>query len=171
MRRARPRHHLPSAIGETIRAELSRLGAAGTGNVGALSDVWAELAGPVIAANAWPARIARDGTLVVHTSSSVWAFELTQMEEAIRERLGALAPPKLSFVVGPLPAPGREEVSKPQELVHTPGPQETKKAAEIARSIEDPELRDLVARAVETSLARHAERSGATGPSDRLREV
>jgi hypothetical protein len=171
MRRRESRGRLPDAISETIRAELSRLGGAGAGNVGDLTGVWAELIGPAIAANAWPARVARDGTLIVHTSSSVWAFELAQMEEAIRGRLGELAPPKLSFVVGPLPAAGSEAVPKPQEDVHKPSLEDRERAAEIARAIGDPELRDAVARAAGASLARHSERSGATGPSDRLSEV
>ena len=44
-----------------------------------LADVvarWPERSAPAIARNAWPARIARDGTLHVSTADSVWAFEL-----------------------------------------------------------------------------------------------
>jgi hypothetical protein len=165
------RHKLPEAIGGTIRAELSRLGGPSAGSASGLSEVWAEVAGPVIAANAWPARVARDGTLVVHTSSSVWAYELAQMEEAIRARFGDLAPPKLAFVVGPLPSPGPETAPKAEQVVHRAGPLDREKAAEIARVIEDPELRHAVARAVETGLARYGEKGGATGPSDRLQEA
>jgi hypothetical protein len=171
VRRTGRRHHLPDSIGETIRAELSRLGAVGAGPVGDLADAWPELAGPAIAANAWPARVARDGTLIVHASSSVWAFELTQMEAAIRDRLGELAPPRLSFVVGPLPSPGPEAVPKPQRVVHKPRPADAQKAAQIARAITDPDLREAVARAAEAGLARQSPPGGATGPSDRLQEV
>jgi hypothetical protein len=162
------RGRLPETIGEIVRAELSRLGGAGSGNVGDVAGSWAELVGPTIAANAWPARVARDGTLVVHASSSVWAFELTQMEHAIRERLGELSPPKLSFVVGPLPAPGSETVPKVEEIVHRPSPADAQRAAEIARAIDDPGLRETVARTVAAGLARHPGGSGAAGPSDRL---
>jgi hypothetical protein len=171
VRRRESRGRLPAAIAESVRAELARLGAPAAGCAGDVASSWAEAVGPTIAANAWPARVARDGTLVVHTSSSVWAFELAQMEQAIRERLAPLAPPKLSFVVGPLPEPGPESVPKVQGVAHRPGPPEREKAAEIARAIGDPELRQAVARAIAAGLARRSGGSGATGPSDRLSEV
>src|SRR3712207_8602350 len=40
------------------------------------------------------ARVARDGTVHVHTSSSAWAFELTQLEGRVREALADAAPPR-----------------------------------------------------------------------------
>ena len=36
---------------------------------------WPSAVGEEIARNAWPARFARDGTLIVNTRDSVWAFE------------------------------------------------------------------------------------------------
>src|SRR2546423_15320805 len=60
-------------IGETVRRELGRHGTAG-----AMADTvacWPDAGGEQGAANAWPARFARDGTLQVYTSSSAWAFE------------------------------------------------------------------------------------------------
>ena len=51
-----------------------------------------------IAANAWPARIARDGTLHVATSSSAWAFELTP--EATNERCDRAAAVFLAALPG-----------------------------------------------------------------------
>ena len=55
-------------IGNAIERELSRFGPA-TG-MAPLVEAWARAVGPEIARNAWPARIARNGTLHVHTSSS-----------------------------------------------------------------------------------------------------
>ena len=43
-----------------------------------LVERWPEAVGPAIARNAWPARIATDGTVHVNTADSVWAFELGQ---------------------------------------------------------------------------------------------
>ena len=64
---------------------------------------------PTIARNAWPARIARDGTLHVATSSSAWAFELAaaRADDArkLRDAVGEDAPVELRFAVGPLPEP------------------------------------------------------------------
>lgn len=134
-----------------------------------LVAVWPAAVGDAVAANAWPARLSRDGTLVVHASSSAWAFELTQLEDAVRERLGALAPPALRFVVGPIPAPGgRDPVPSSQQVVPTPGEEERAQAAAIACEIEHPELREAVARAIATSLARAASRPGPAAASGRL---
>ena len=48
-----------------------------------LLERWPGAVGPQIARFAWPARIARDGTVHVATSDSVWAFELGQRAEEI----------------------------------------------------------------------------------------
>jgi predicted nucleic acid-binding Zn ribbon protein len=97
-------------LGPELRAELIRLGPAGA--IGEVADAWPEAVGEAIAANAWPARIARDGTLHVATSSSTWAFELTQLEATVRTRLaarlGPSAPPALRF------APGRPARRSPR---------------------------------------------------------
>src|ERR671914_2965389 len=95
-------------LGEDVRRELARFGPqAGLGEVVA---AWPEAVGPGIAANAWPARIARDGTLHVATSSSAWAFELTQLADSIlarlQEHVPVDCPTALRFAVGPLPEAG-----------------------------------------------------------------
>src|SRR5207247_3557675 len=74
-----------------------------------LVAAWPDAVGSMVAVNAWPARIARDGTLHVNPSSSAWAFELGQLAptilERLRERLGESAPAALRFAVGHLPEP------------------------------------------------------------------
>ena len=79
------------------------------GGMPELLAAWPEAVGPMVAANAWPARIARDGTLHVNTSSSAWAFELGQLAptilERLSEKLGESAPKALRFAVGHLPEP------------------------------------------------------------------
>ncbi len=77
-------------IGDDVTRELGRLGPGG--GMAAIVKAWPRAVGPAIAENAWPARVARDGTLHVATSSSVWAFELLQLERELLERLaGELA--------------------------------------------------------------------------------
>ena len=71
-------------LADAVRGELSRFGA--QAEIGRIADAWPAAVGEQIARNAWPARIARDGTLHVNTSSSAWAFELTQLEATIREQ-------------------------------------------------------------------------------------
>jgi hypothetical protein len=140
-----------------VRRELSRFGPAG--RLGDVVAAWPEAVGEVVARNAWPARISRDGTLHVHTSSSAWAFELGQLESTVlaglSTRLGADAPPRLRFAVGPLPEPAP---SAPEAGTHVPSAtaEQVEKAAGWAALVEDEELRSLVARAARASLVRAA---------------
>ena len=109
--------------------------------------------GDQIARNAWPARVARDGTLHVNTSSSAWAFELTQLEATIREKLGRLAPSKLRFAPGPLPEPLTFVEDESSANAPEPSDAERLRASELAAVIGDEKLRNLVARAAAASLA------------------
>jgi len=143
-------------LGSELRSELARLGPGG-----AITDVvaaWPEAVGPAIVANAWPARIGRDGTLYVATSSSAWAFELAQLEETVRarlrEHLADETPPRLRFAPGRLPEPGAESVETSKRTVPVPSPWAVAAAQEIATAVADPGLRDLIARAAAASLAR-----------------
>jgi hypothetical protein len=142
-------------IGESVRRELGRFGTAG--EMTDLVSAWPQLVGPQVAANAWPARLARDGTLHVATSSSAWAFELGQLEREIlprlREALGGAAPGRLKFAPGPLP----EASAAPQEATRRPLPEPTEEQVQEARSwaaaIESDELRAEVEKAARASLA------------------
>jgi hypothetical protein len=123
-----------------------------------LIRAWPTATGGAIAANAWPARIGRDGTLYVSVSSSAWAFELTQLADRVlgtlREALGESAPPKLKFAVGPLPEAAITSVQAASPEPPSPTSAERAEAARLAAPIEDEELRKLVARAAAASLAR-----------------
>jgi hypothetical protein len=107
--------------------------------------------GDAIARNAWPARIARDGTLHVATADSIWAFELGHRGAEIAARLGV---PKVRFAPGPLPS--SEDVAAPVAPAR-PTPEHERQASEIAASIDDERLRESVQKAVGLSLARTAE--------------
>jgi hypothetical protein len=108
---------------------------------------WPDAVGGAIARNAWPARIARDGTVHVNTADSVWAFELGQRAAEIAERLGAA---KVRFAPGPLPEPTEERVPEALE----PTAEEDARARALAAQIEDEKLRESVQKAVRLSLAR-----------------
>ena len=143
-------------IGKQVERELSQ---GGGGHVLALTEItsaWPQAVGDAVARQAWPLRIGRDGTLHVATTSATWAFELDRLAEEIAGRLaavvGAGAPSKLRFRVGPVPEPGAGE---PEPESALDGPRETSaEAAAVASAIDDPELRELVARAASASLAR-----------------
>lgn len=143
-------------IESEVRLELKRFGPA-AGMVD-LVRLWPEAVGEAIAANAWPARLARDGSLYVSASSSAWAFELTQLESDIRGRLAAAlgdaAPSRLRFAAGPLPEVAAKAGARAQREPVRATAEERVEAAKVAAVIADEELRDLVARAAAASLAR-----------------
>ena len=119
--------------------------------MGELLDRWPEAVGPEIARFAWPARIARDGTVYVNTADAIWAFELGHRGAEIASRLGVES---VRFAAGPLPEPVEEpEHTRPRAAVEAT-PAEAAAAAEIAATVTDGELRERIARAVALGLAR-----------------
>jgi hypothetical protein len=139
-------------IGGSFRKELDKLGVGG--EIVDLVHAWPEVVGEQIARNAWPARVSRDGTLHVATSSSAWAFELGQLEADIRERLGALAPQKLRFAPGPLPEGHESGKNLRKPVVPAPTPEDWAEAERLSAEIGAEELRNLVMRAAAASLAK-----------------
>jgi hypothetical protein len=133
-----------------IRRELGRIGPM-DGDMSAIVRVWTAAVGETVARNACPARLARDGTLHVNTASATWAFELGSLAptilEQLRSELGEAAPPALRFAPGPIPDPF---ASEPLEIA----PEDRAEAARVAATIDDDELRELVARAAAAGLAR-----------------
>ena len=123
-----------------------------------LLDAWPAAVGEMVAANAWPARLARDGTLHVNTSSSTWAFELGQLApvilERLRDMLGETGPNRLRFAIGHLPEPTAEDAVGVTAQAPHPTEEVLQRAAELASRIEDAELRERVARAVALGLAK-----------------
>ena len=146
---------LPDPIGHDVRKELDRFGPAG--RMGDVVAAWASAVGPGIAANAWPARIGRDGILHVAAASSAWAFELTQLAETVlgclRDALGDACPAALRFAVGPLPELGDDVEKLRDRTVPAPTEEQIEEGQRIARPIADPALREAVERAVAASLA------------------
>ena len=112
-----------------------------------LVERWPQVVGEAIARNAWPARIARDGTVHVNTADSVWSFELGQRAAEIAGKLGVS---KVRFAPGPLPEPDVEPVQSPVEV----SPEDDERARAIASSIADENLRESVQKAVSLGLAR-----------------
>lgn len=147
-------------LGDEIARELARGGSHDAIPLAAVTAAWPEVVGDGIARQAWPLRIARDGTLHVATASATWANELAFLAEEIlerlRARLGPEAPARIKCAAGPIP-----ESAAPVETrgATPPTPPEVSdeiaaEADSAAAAIADPELRKLVARAARTSLLR-----------------
>ena len=136
-------------LGEEVRRHLLRLGP--EAGVADLAEAWPAAVGGEIARNAWPARVRRDGTLVVHVRDAIWGFELSQRADEIRPRLPGSPP--LTFVPGPLPdadpAPAEPPIAPVRATI-----EQTRAAAGWTAEIADEQLRELVARAAAASLAR-----------------
>jgi hypothetical protein len=143
-------------IGDEVKRELGRFPP--VAGMAAVVAAWPEVAGEAIARNAWPSRLARDGTLHVATSSSAWAFELTQLQGELLPRLRAAAPEApiagIRFAPGPIP---EANVDDAPDAGRGGVEVDTVAAAEgerLAAAVGDEELRKLVARAAAASLAR-----------------
>ena len=139
-----------------VKKELSRFGAQGA--MPEIVAAWPEAVGAMVAANAWPARIARDGTLLVNTSSAAWAFELGQLSAEIVSKLavhlGEKAPSSLRFAVGHLPEPVFSDGDEGRTEAPEPSPEAREAAARLAAEIQDEELRKKVEKAVALGLSR-----------------
>jgi hypothetical protein len=139
-------------IGDAVRGELGRFGTARP--MADLVELWPRVVGDTIAANAWPARLSRDGVLHVNTSSSAWAFELGHLESEIRSRLGGQAPARFRFAPGPLPNLAPRASERPQEPLPEPTREQVEQARGWAAEIDSEELRKTVEKAARASLAR-----------------
>jgi len=146
-------------IGGDVKRELSRFGTAGP--MTDLVAAWPAAVGETVAANAWPARLARDGTLHVNAASSTWAFELQQLEGEIagrlREAVPESAPARLRFAAGPLPelpAPVSEDARRPPP---EPTLEQAREAHEWAATIDSEDLRKSVEKAARMSLVTAAD--------------
>jgi hypothetical protein len=150
-------------LGAHVERELSRSGSRDVLPLAALTSAWPDIVGDAIARNAWPLRIARDGTLHVATTSATWAHELAflgdEIAERLRGRLGTAEPVRLKCAPGPTPETARPPESPPQARPSADAmPADVVYAANTAAAaIDDPELRELVARAARASLVRARE--------------
>lgn len=153
-----------------VRRELGRFGPT-DGDMVAIVRAWPAAVGPENARRAWPARLARDGTLHVNATDSVWAFQLGMLAgeiiERLRAELGEGTPPALRFAPGPVPEPERGDGPDAAADAPRPTPEQRAEAAGIAAAIEDEELRELVARAAAASLARASGRRSEGAPDSR----
>ena len=90
----------------------------------------------------------------MHTRDAIWAFELTQRAVEIQQRMEGVT--ALKFVPGPLPEPPTEQPAATPQGPPSPSAEHSRKAAEWAARIDDDDLRKIVTKAVEMSLAQTA---------------
>ena len=147
-------------IGGEIDRELARSGSRDAIPLAAITAAWPAAVGAAVARQAWPLRLGRDGTLHVAVASSTWAHELDLLQDAIldglRTRLAEATPPAVRFAVGPIPEPPTpiEDAAIENDPPIAVPPEIESEATAAASEIDDPELRELVARAARASLVR-----------------
>lgn len=147
-------------LGDSVRGALRGVGVPDAGALADLTRAWPGTVGDAIARAAWPRRMTRDGVLHVATVSSTWAFELGHLAAEIQHELALAVPAAglsgLRFTPGPVPAPPAPPPEQRRPPRPTPGEDERRAAAALAAAIDDPQLRESVARAAAASLARAA---------------
>jgi len=136
-------------LGDEVKRELDRFGP--EGGIGDLVEAWPSAVGETIARSAWPARVARDGTLHVNTADSIWAFELTSRAKEISARLGV---ERIRFTPGRLPEADEQDVKEAESGPPQPSESLRQEGARLAAGIDDENLRKIVARAAAASLAK-----------------
>jgi hypothetical protein len=145
-------------LGDQVQHELRRSGSRDAIPLAELTAAWPVVVGDAVARNAWPLRIARDGTLHVAAVSATWAHELDLLQSTILDGLkgllGEAAPARVRFAVGPIPEPPtlREPTASAPAVPREIPPEIAAEAAAAAAEIDDEELRELVARAARSSL-------------------
>jgi hypothetical protein len=126
---------------------------------------WPAAVGELVAREAWPVRLQRDGVLLVHCRSSVWASELRHLEPRLRAALeehGVSPAPALRFAVGVVPR--RVEPPPPRSPDEPLDPDREELIAGWSATVRGERLRRAVARAARASL--RARDTTVDGPSD-----
>ena len=149
----------PASINDLLGRATRRFAKGSDSVLTSVRAAWAEASGPGTVNHAYPIRRSRAGVVTVACADAVWAQELDMRTDELMGRLARIlgdpdAVAGLRFVVAdhaiPSPDPG------PREAVDLPPPAPDSVAAgeAVAQSIDDPALRDLVARAAARSIDR-----------------
>ncbi len=141
---------MPSSVGGDIAASMP----GDLGPVRRVADVWPEVVGEALARVAQPARIARDGTLIVHAADASWVHALTLEQRTILrklgERMGGDGPTAMKVEIGPISVARELVVHPPIEIL----PAAQARAEELAATTTDPALRASLVRAIAITLSR-----------------
>lgn len=149
----------PAAISDLLGRATRRFARGSDSVLASVRAAWVEASGPGTVNHAYPIRRSRAGVVTVACADAVWAQELDMRTDELMGRLARIledpdAVAGLRFVVAdhaiPTANPG------PREVVALPPPAPESIAAgdAVAETIEDPALRDLVARAAARSIDR-----------------
>ncbi len=151
-RRRKPRaaYVLPEAISSDITGVVP----ASLGPIRRVASVWPAAVGAALARYATPARIAGDGTLIVHATDASWVHAITLESRTIvkrlAEHLGDDAPTSLRVELGVVYQAPEEEQPSQQTIL----PAALARAEAIVVDVVDDRLRESLRRAIAASLSR-----------------
>ncbi len=141
---------LPSSLGAEIAGSMP----GDLGPVRRIADVWTEVVGEGLARVAQPARVTRDGTLIVHAADASWVHALTLEERTILRKLDARmagdGPTGLKVEIGPISVAPQPVEHPPIEIL----PAAQARADELTETVADPALRASLNRAIALTLSR-----------------
>ncbi|PHX81086.1 MAG: hypothetical protein CK540_04370 [Thermoleophilia bacterium] len=144
---------LPSPIASDIRGAVPP----DLGPVRRILGVWNETVGAGLARFAQPARITREGVLIVHAADASWVHAITLEQRTIlkklKEQLAGDAPTELRVEIGLVDT--RVPEAPPEPTPIQPAAQKT--ADEMVAGIDDPRLKAALSRAIARSLSRGSE--------------
>jgi hypothetical protein len=157
--RRRRRRRDPAPAADVLSRFRRRSGApAAGGAVARLAAAWPGVVGVAVAAHSAPMRCTRAGVLSVACSSASWAHELTARREDLLARLVAACPDAgltgIRFAVADHAFGGQGAAAPAPPLAPTPSPADRASGEALARDVEDPRVRALVARAAAAAAAR-----------------
>lgn len=124
-----------------------------------LVDLWRRTVGPQIAARTLPETVKR-GVLYVLVSSPVWLHQLQFMKEEILRKMNELSGSEkirgLFLSIGEIPPSPAEATAHPPPAQATPplAKRDRDVMSESLDSIRDPELKDILERAMTSEISR-----------------
>lgn len=135
-------------IGKAIRLWLAEIRVPESFYGTLLAELWPDVAGEQLARNTRPGSI-QAGTLTVFVRNTYWKTHLAGMEGEICRKAGALLPPGVVREVALVTASRQFRADVPPAAGGRPvSPEQERWAADCARPIENPRLREIFRRAL-----------------------
>ena len=153
-RRRKPR--AAYVLPEAISSDIPGVAPASLGPIRRVASVWPSAVGAALTRYATPARIAADGTLIVHATDASWVHAITLESRTIvkrlAEHLGDDAPTSIRVELGVVyQAPGEQQPTQHDIL-----PAALARAEAIIVDVVDERLRESLRRAIAASLSRES---------------
>lgn len=144
----------PTRIGGTLGALARSWGFESPIETARIFSAWAQIVGPEVAARCRPTSL-KGGVLKVRTESAVWASEFRYLSADVIRRINAELGKEIVSEIKPWVKAGVGENGAMPTLALQSRPASSRgsakmarEAAEVARSINDPQLADALTRAV-----------------------